>query len=71
MYSTRREDLGAIFKAGLERARAKGKRLGRPKVSKDVERRILRERQKGTGILAIAKQLGVGTSVVQRVIAIG
>ena len=55
-------------KAGLERARAQGKVLGRPKVSSRVEARICKERTAGKGILKIAKELGVGTSVVQRVV---
>ena len=55
-------------KAGLERARAQGKVLGRPKVSSRVEARIRKERTAGKGILKIAKELGVGTSVVQRVL---
>ena len=55
-------------KAGLARAKANGKTLGRPKVSAKIERAILRERKKGTGILKIAKRLGLGTSTVQRVV---
>ena len=41
--------------AGLERAKAQGKTLGRPKVGKGVERKIERLRGEGKGILAIAK----------------
>ena len=55
-------------KAGLERAKAQGKILGRPKVSSRVEARIRSERTEGKGILKIAKELGVGTSTVQRVV---
>jgi len=55
--------------AGLERARAQGKTLGRPRVSKRIEYRIRQAREKGTGIRAISKKLGVGVSVVQRVLA--
>jgi DNA invertase Pin-like site-specific DNA recombinase len=55
-------------RAGLKRAKAQGKVLGRPKVSSQIESRIKRERRKGKGILKIAKELGVGTSVVQRVV---
>ena len=54
-------------KAGLARAKANGKTPGRPKVSAAVERAILRERRKGTRKVKIAKKLGVGVSVVQRV----
>ena len=55
--------------AGLERAKAQGKTLGRPKVSRRVEREIARLREEGKGILAIARQVGCGTSVVQRVVS--
>ena len=54
--------------AGLERAKAQGKTLGRPKVGRRIEREIERLRGEGKGILAIAKKVGCGTSVVQRVV---
>jgi DNA invertase Pin-like site-specific DNA recombinase len=54
--------------AGLARARSKGIRLGRRKVSASVEDRIRDLRSEGMGILKIGKTLGVGTSVVQRVL---
>jgi DNA invertase Pin-like site-specific DNA recombinase len=53
--------------AGLRRAKAQGKRLGRPRVAADVELRIRRELTKGTGIRAVARKLGVGVGTVQRV----
>jgi DNA invertase Pin-like site-specific DNA recombinase len=53
--------------AGLRRAKAQGKRLGRPRVSAAVEQRILRELIKGMGIRAVARKLGVGVGTVQRV----
>ena len=56
-------------KAGLERARAQGKQLGRPTVSADVEARIAELRGEGMGKLKIAKTLGIGVSTVQRVTA--
>jgi len=52
--------------AGLARARKEGKVLGRPKSSEATEAAILKLRAEGRGMLAIAKELGVGTSVVQR-----
>jgi len=55
-------------KAGLERARSQGKRLGRPTVSADVEARIAELRGQGLGKIKIAKTLGVGVSTVQRVV---
>ena len=55
-------------KAGLQRARAQGKQLGRPPVSADVEARIAELRGKGLGKIKIAKTLGIGVSTVQRVV---
>ena len=57
-------------RAGLERAREQGKVLGRPKVSSRKESLIRRKREQGMGILKIAKEVGVGTSVVQRVLKV-
>lgn len=55
-------------KAGLSRAKAQGKKLGRPKTPPEVERRILAARAEGLSYHRIAKQEGVGVSVVQRVL---
>ena len=55
-------------KSGLARAKSNGKQLGRPKVSDEIEERIQKLRNQGMGILRIGKELGVGTSVVQRVV---
>jgi DNA invertase Pin-like site-specific DNA recombinase len=55
-------------RAGLERAREQGKVLGRPKVSARIETLIRQKRGNGMGILKIAQEVGVGTSVVQRVL---
>jgi DNA invertase Pin-like site-specific DNA recombinase len=56
-------------KAGLARARAQGKRLGRPKVPGRVEKAVLAARDKGTGKRKISKQLGIGVSTVNRILA--
>ena len=56
-------------KSGLARARAEGTRLGRPRVAKETEAAIRAARRKGTGINKIARDLGVGVSVVQRIAA--
>ena len=56
-------------KSGLARAKSNGKILGRPKVSKQTEAQIMKLREDGMGILRIGKELGVGTSTVQRVIS--
>ena len=55
--------------AGLARAKEKGIKLGRRKVAPSVEERILALRKAGTGIVKIGRTVGVGTSVVQRVIS--
>ena len=57
------------IKAGLARARAEGKRLGRPRIPPEMEEKIKRERRNGGTIHGIATHVGVGISVVQRVIA--
>jgi DNA invertase Pin-like site-specific DNA recombinase len=54
--------------AGLARARANGTKLGRRPVKPAVEARIRQLRAKGDGILKIGRTLGIGTSVVQRVV---
>ena len=53
--------------AGLDRARAKGVRLGRPTAGKKTEAAIRARLAAGKGILRVAKELGVGTGTVQRV----
>jgi DNA invertase Pin-like site-specific DNA recombinase len=55
-------------KAGLKRAKAQGKTLGRPKVSGKVERAVLAARADGTGKRKIARQLGIGVSTVNRIL---
>ena len=55
--------------AGLARAKAKGTKLGRRTVKPSVEARIRELRSTGVGILKIGRIVGVGTSVVQRVVA--
>src|SRR5271156_5447874 len=55
-------------KAGLARARQNGTKLGRRKVKPSVEAQIRELRAKGDGILKIGRPLGIGTSVVQRVV---
>ncbi|WP_029583630.1 recombinase family protein [Bradyrhizobium sp. URHD0069] len=55
--------------AGLARARATGTKLGRNRVKPSVEARIRELRAGGMGVLRIGRTVGVGTSVVQRVVA--
>ncbi len=55
-------------KAGLARTKAKGTKLGRPMTAPKTEEQILKLRDQGMGMLRIGKELGIGTSVVQRVV---
>lgn len=55
--------------AGLARARAEGKRLGRPRIPAEKEEAIRKARAEGKGILKIAREVGVGTAAVQRVLS--
>lgn len=54
--------------AGLARAKAKGTKLGRRPVKPAIETRIRELQAEGMGILKIGRTVGVGTSVVQRVL---
>jgi DNA invertase Pin-like site-specific DNA recombinase len=58
-------------KAGIARARAEGKHLGRPRINGEIERAVRAALAEGKGIRWVAKQCGVGTSVVQRIKAAG
>jgi DNA invertase Pin-like site-specific DNA recombinase len=63
-----REIIRERIHSGLVRARAKGKRLGRKRVGAGVEERIRNLHAAGMGKLKIARELEIGTSVVQRVL---
>ena len=52
-------------RAGLRNARAKGKKLGRPRKAVDRSR-IARLRRTGASWAAIAKELGLGEGTVRR-----
>jgi DNA invertase Pin-like site-specific DNA recombinase len=53
--------------AGLERARARGVQLGRPRISMKIESAIRARLTKGEGIKKVAKAIGVGNGTVSRV----
>ena len=53
--------------AGLKRAVAQGKQLGRPKVDPAIERRIQAQLRSDKGMRKVARECGVGTGTVQRV----
>ena len=54
-------------RAGLKRAVENGKQLGRPKIDPATEKRIQAQLRAKKGMLAIARDLKVGTGTVQRV----
>jgi DNA invertase Pin-like site-specific DNA recombinase len=53
--------------AGLKRARARGKKLGRPTISPSKERAIRADLAAGLGFRKIMARHRVGTSVIQRI----
>ncbi len=55
-------------KAGLERARARGKRLGRPPVPGTVKRAVRAAFAEGKSKRAIARDLGISDGTVRRVL---
>lgn len=64
-----REIIRERIHAGLARARAQGKKLGRLPVSNRTEVQIRKLRDQGMGKLKIARTLRCGVSTVQRVLA--
>ena len=57
-------------KAGLERARQEGKRLGRPPLPEAIKQRIVWCRQQGYSFRKTAEKSGVSLSTVQRVMQV-
>ena len=55
------------IRAGMVRARAQGKHLGRPRIPAKTERAIRRALAGGGGIHKVAKTYGVGSGTVQRI----
>jgi len=53
--------------AGLARAKAQGKRLGRPGHGDEVRGRVRELRKQGMGVIKVARTLGIGVSAVQRI----
>jgi DNA invertase Pin-like site-specific DNA recombinase len=54
-------------KSGMARAKAQGKRLGKPAVAQAKVEAVKAELARGTGILKTARLCGVGTFTVQRI----
>lgn len=64
-----REMIRERVNSGLARAKAQGTKLGRPRRDDaKLVAKIRKLRKQNVGMLKIAKQLGVGTSVVQRIV---
>ena len=55
------------MRAGLRRAQAEGKRLGRPRIDSATEDAIRMSLASGMGILKAARTHGFGTAVAQRI----
>jgi len=53
-------------RAGLENARQKGKRLGRPSVNNDILEKARVLRKQGLSFRRIEKQLGVGEGTIRK-----
>ena len=62
-----REMIRDRVNAGLSRAKAKGKRLGRPSLPDATADKVRELRASGMGILKVASTLGIGVSAVQRI----
>jgi DNA invertase Pin-like site-specific DNA recombinase len=61
------EKISERVKAGLQRAVAKGKTLGRPRIDPAIERKARKMLAGGVGMLKVAAALGVGSGTVQRI----
>jgi DNA invertase Pin-like site-specific DNA recombinase len=57
----------ASVEAGLQRAIAKGKTLGRPRIDPAIERKARKMLKDGVGMLRIAAELDIGSGTVQRI----
>jgi len=53
--------------AGLKRAVAQGRQLGRPRIDAALEKRIQAQLRLGKGMLKVARECGVGSGTVQRI----
>ena len=62
------EKISLRVKAGLERARKKGVKLGRKPVAPEIEQRVRVMHAGGLGMLKIAEKLKIGSGTVQRIL---
>ena len=64
-----RELIKERINAGLANARAKGKHMGRPRTLTDEQIKVARDmKEKGTGVMAIARVLGCSRYAIYRVL---
>ena len=61
--------IGERVRAGLDKARARGKTLGRPRVNGHVERAVHSLAAEGKSKRAIARDLGISDGTVRRILA--
>ena len=69
LASFERERITERVHAGLDRARAQGKKLGRPAIDNEMKAKIVELLESGIGINRIASRLKTGCSTVQRIAA--
>ena len=62
-----RQKISERTRAGMERAAAQGKRLGRPRITAAKRARIVEMLGKGDGIRATARAVGTGNETVHRI----
>jgi len=53
-------------RAGLDRARAEGTRLGRPPLDAEIVRRIRKMRRSGASVRQISKETGLSVGVISK-----
>ncbi len=66
-----REIIVERVRAGMATAKAKGRRVGRPAASEETLKRIRKLRAQGVGMLKVAREVGCGVSLIQRMEAQG
>ena len=60
------QKISARTKAGMARARAKGIRVGRPRLGIELRQKIAKRAAKGETVYAIAKSLGIDRHTVAK-----
>jgi DNA invertase Pin-like site-specific DNA recombinase len=60
------QKIGERTRAGMERARAQGKRIGRPALKPELQQKIAKQLEAGLSAYAVAKQLGINAHTVAK-----